>query len=88
MIGEFLYFITEDYYFMVPALWFIGYACKRTPFIPDWLIIWILLVVGVLAACNVYGWNVRAIADGVIATGMAVFSHQIVKQTFNREEEL
>ncbi|WP_148434727.1 phage holin family protein [Gracilibacillus massiliensis] len=86
MMTEFLYFLQEDFYYIVPALWFIGYACKRTPFLPDWLIVWILLGIGVLAACNLYGWNTRSIAEGVIATGMAVFSHQIVKQTFHREE--
>ncbi|SHN36096.1 phage holin family protein [Gracilibacillus kekensis] len=86
MVTEFLYFFQEDFYYIVPALWFIGYACKRTPFIPDWLIVWILLCIGVLASCNLYGWNTRAIAEGVIATGMAVFSHQIVKQTFHKDE--
>ncbi|SFM43326.1 Phage holin family Hol44, holin superfamily V [Gracilibacillus orientalis] len=85
---EFLYLLPEDFHFIIPALWFIGYACKRTPFIPDWLIIWILLSIGVLAACNLYGWNIRSIAEGIIATGLAVFSHQIVKQTSNRVEEV
>ncbi|GAE95191.1 hypothetical protein JCM21714_4405 [Gracilibacillus boraciitolerans JCM 21714] len=86
MVTEFLYLLQDDLYFIVPALWFIGYACKRTPFIPDWLIIWILLCFGVIAACNINGWNIYAASEGIIATGMAVFSHQIVKQTFNREE--
>ncbi|MGN8644481.1 phage holin family protein [Gracilibacillus sp. HCP3S3_G5_1] len=60
-----------------------GYACKRTPFIPDWLIIWILIV-GIFAACTLYGWTISSIVDGIMSTGMAVFCHQMVKQTFSR----
>ncbi|ENH97903.1 hypothetical protein J416_03081 [Gracilibacillus halophilus YIM-C55.5] len=86
MLADYIHFMKDDFWFIVPALWFIGYACKRTPFIPDWLIVWILLCIGVLASCFFYGWSVRAIADGVIATGIAVFSHQIVKQTSARDQ--
>ncbi|UOQ47048.1 phage holin family protein [Gracilibacillus caseinilyticus] len=85
---EILYALKEDFYFIVPALWFIGYACKRTPFIPDWLIIWILLCIGILASGNLYGWTIQSMADGVIVTGMAVFSHQIVKQTYHRDGKI
>ncbi|MFC4386958.1 phage holin family protein [Gracilibacillus marinus] len=86
MLQEIEFTIREDFYFIVPALWFIGYACKRTPFIPDWLIVWILISFSVLAAVSMYGFTVQAIADGIIAVAIAVFSHQVVKQTFCKDE--
>ncbi|PWU67547.1 MULTISPECIES: phage holin family protein [Gracilibacillus] len=86
MLTDFRALLRDDFYFIVPALWFIGYACKRTPLIPDWLIIWILLACGIFAACHLFGWNIRSMVDGIIATGVAVFSHQLVKQTMCQDK--
>ncbi|WP_163539304.1 phage holin family protein [Gracilibacillus sp. YIM 98692] len=85
MMTEYLELINDEFYFVIPALWIIGYACKRTPFLPDWLIIWILLCIGVLASCSLFGWSIKAIVDGIIAAGIAVFGHQMVKQTIFRK---
>ncbi|MFC4403470.1 phage holin family protein [Gracilibacillus xinjiangensis] len=86
MLQELLSVMREDFYYIVPALWFIGYACKRTPYIPDWFIVWILLCFGITASCSIFGWNVRAAIDGVIAVGISVLSHQVVKQTWCKEK--
>ncbi|MBW3114453.1 MULTISPECIES: phage holin family protein [Bacillaceae] len=67
---------------LVPVLWVLGYALKRTPHIPDWLIIWILLLVGVGASGWTLGFDFNGIANGFIATGAAITTHQSVKQTF------
>lgn len=71
--------------FVVPALIILGYALKQTPFVPDWLIVWVLLVVGTAAGVIAVGPTVDGVANGIIAAGMAVFSHQAFKQSVERE---
>ncbi|KAB8139392.1 hypothetical protein F9U64_00495 [Gracilibacillus oryzae] len=78
--------LPDEYYYIVPALWFVGYACKRTPYIPDWLIIWILFCFGIIASCSIFGWNFRSVINGIIAVGISVLSHQMVKQTACRKD--
>ncbi|RHW38021.1 hypothetical protein D1B31_14660 [Neobacillus notoginsengisoli] len=80
-MGDFLQFLNENYYFLVPVLWIIGYALKQTPHIPDWSIIWVLFAISLFLACFAFGLNVQAITNGIVATGVAVFGQQAVKQT-------
>ncbi|RCW71997.1 phage holin family protein [Saliterribacillus persicus] len=77
-------FLNEDYLFIVPVLWIFGMALKRTPFIQDWMIIWILLGISIGLSGLYFGFTINAIIDGVIIAGIAVFSHQLMKQTINR----
>ncbi|TMU87349.1 hypothetical protein FGG79_04260 [Bacillus sp. BHET2] len=67
---------------LVPILLVLGYAFKRTPHVPDWVIIWILLGVGVVVSGWTLGFDLNGIANGFIATGAAITTHQSVKQTF------
>lgn len=84
---DFLSFLNENYYIMVPALWVIGFALKHTPKIPDWTIIWILLVLAVGVGTFSFGFSFDALMNGVIAAGIAVFGHQMYKQTFGTRIE-
>jgi len=81
------HFLLENYYILVPVLWVLGYALKQTPRVADWLIIWILLGASILLGTFAYGFSFEAITNGIIATGLAVLGHQVVKQTtqFNRK---
>ncbi|MBM7584042.1 hypothetical protein JOC86_000579 [Bacillus pakistanensis] len=67
---------------LVPALMVLGYALKRTPHVQDWLIIWVLIVFGVLASGWKLGFEFNGIANGFIAAGAAITTHQSIKQTF------
>ncbi|MCA1053896.1 phage holin family protein [Rossellomorea aquimaris] len=67
---------------LVPALWVLGFALKKTPHVPDWLIIWILLIVGVAASGWSLGFDFNGVANGFICTGAAITTHQSLKQTF------
>ncbi|BCB03851.1 phage holin family protein [Bacillus sp. KH172YL63] len=67
---------------LVPILWVLGYAFKRTPHVPDWLIIWVLLGVSVVVSGWTLGFDLNGISNGFIATGIAITTHQSVKQTF------
>jgi len=78
---DLLEFLNENYYMLVPALWVIGYFLISTPTIPDWAIGWILLGVSLVGGAFFYGFTAEALYNGVIAAGVAVFGHQLYKQT-------
>lgn len=78
---DLLDFLHEYYYMLVPALWVIGYFLKQTPRIPNWSITWILLVISVLGGSFFFGFTVEAVLNGIIAAGVAVFGHQLLKQS-------
>lgn len=78
---DLLSMLNENYLFLVPALWVLGYALKKTPKVPDWTIIWVLFLVSVGMALFTFGVNTEAITQGIVAAGAAVLGHQLVKQT-------
>ncbi|MCC3358778.1 phage holin family protein [Bacillus sp. REN16] len=78
---DLLQFLNENYYMLVPVLWVIGYFLKATPTIPNWSIAWILLGVSLVGGAFFYGFTAEALYNGVIAAGVAVFGHQLYKQT-------
>lgn len=69
---------------VVPVLIILGFALKNTPKVPDWTIVWVLLLLGALAGVLAVGFNVEGFANGVIAAGLAIASHQAFKQTVER----
>ena len=88
MVGDymedFFQFITEKAIILMPALYILGIILKKTPHISDWLIPWILLVVGATGAVFLTGETVNGIIQGILVTGSTVLAHQLYKQTSNR----
>lgn len=80
-----LEYLNENYVMIVPALWVIGYALKQTPSVPNWSIIWILTVLSVSIAGITFGFSLESFSNGIIAAGTAVFGHQMLKQTLERD---
>lgn len=78
--------VIDELLFIVPTLWCIGCWLKNTPNIKDWCIPYILSVFSIIGAICVCGLTVQAVANGVVAVGIAVFGNQIYKQTFNKSE--
>lgn len=78
---DLLSLLNENYLFLVPALWAIGFALKKTPKVPDWAIIWVLFLLSELGAVLKYGLNAESLVSGIVAAGVAVFGHQLIKQT-------
>lgn len=72
--------LNENYLFLVPALWALGYALKKTPKVPDWSIVWVLFLVSVTLGICTFGVNSEAITQGIVAAGAAVLGHQLIKQ--------
>jgi hypothetical protein len=78
---DLLSYLNESYLFLVPALWVLGYALKKTPKVPDWSIIWVLFLVSEVLALFTFGINAEAITNGVVAAGVSVLGHQLIKQS-------
>ena len=74
-------YIVKDAYILIPVLYVIGVFLKRTPRIPDWLIPWILLVLGMIGAFFLSGMKLSGVLQGVLVAGLTVFANQLYKQT-------
>lgn len=81
---DILKYIVEEALIVIPVLWVIGKLLKDTPKIQNWLIPWVLLVVGVVATMGIMGFTIESAIQGVLVAGASVFGHQLLKQTQNR----
>lgn len=77
---DFLSYITENALILIPVLVVIGQIIKNIQLIDNKWIPLILLPLGVAGAMALGGWTVDAAIQGVLVTGAAVYSNQIVKQ--------
>ncbi|MFH0070839.1 phage holin family protein, partial [Peribacillus sp. NPDC056705] len=68
-------------FMVVAACWVIGYVLKQTPKIPNWSIVYVVIVVSILFTAGLIGWSLENIIQGILAGAFAVFGHQTVKQT-------
>lgn len=80
-------YIVENAYILIPVLYVLGLLLKKTPFIPDWLIPWILLVLGMLGGFVLADFKVEGLFQGVLVTGVTVFANQLYKQTVCKSRE-
>jgi MFS superfamily sulfate permease-like transporter len=85
MVEEIIKFIAEQILVLVPVLFVIGLLLKNTPKVPDWIIPWALLVIGIVLAVLLIGDLLQGIIQGVLVAGVTVLTHQLVKQTFERQ---
>lgn len=81
---EILEYIINEALIIIPVLWILGCFLKRTPKVQDWIIPWVLLLVGVILAVGIIGLTVDAAVQGILVAGAAVLGHQLLKQTQNR----
>ena len=76
-------YLYEGTLILIPVLNVIGWILKNTQYIPDKYIPLILLPLCVLGSLGIMGFNVTAVLQGVLVTGTAVYSNQLVKQMKN-----
>lgn len=67
-------------FLVVAVCWVIGYILKRTPRVPDWSIVYIVVLFAVIFVVGLIGWSTEAIIQGILTGAFAVFGHQAVKQ--------
>ncbi len=82
---DFQSFLIDKMLILVPVLYIIGMMIKSTPKVKDWEIPWILLILGVggaVALSFTAGIQiVEAIIQGILVTGVTVFTNQLIVQT-------
>ena len=77
---DILSYITENALILIPVLVVIGQIVKNIQVIDNKWIPLILLPLGIVGAMALGDWTVDAAIQGVLVTGAAVYSNQIVKQ--------
>ncbi|WP_160679428.1 phage holin family protein [Clostridium sp. C8-1-8] len=81
-------FVPEQLMILVAALYVIGMCLKSTPKVKDWLIPWILIIIGIIGSISLQkGFTALAVFQGIVSAGLAVLSNQLIKQTVNRDED-
>lgn len=68
---------------VLAVCWIVGFILKQTPAVPNWSIVYIVLVVSVGLTIGLLGWAVESLIQGILTGSFAVFGHQVVKQTRN-----
>lgn len=77
-------FLIVEAYGVVIALWIFGTALKKTPKVQDWMIVYILILLGIIFTMFLLGPTVDALLQGIIAAGVAVLGHQSLVQARDR----
>lgn len=86
---DFTSYLIDKMLVLVPVLYIIGMMIKSTPKVKDWLIPWIILVLGLIGAVGI-GITagipiVDAIIQGILVAGVTVFTNQLIMQTKEKE---
>ncbi len=84
-ISEILKYIVDKAFVLIPCLWIIGFIIKKIPKCPDWIIPFVLLVLGIAGALAIIGLTAEAVIQGVLVTGVAVLTHQLIKQATKKD---
>ena len=77
---DFVEYVIEQALVLIPALYVLGMIIKHTQFVKDKYIPVILLAVGIAGAIALLGVTVEAVIQGILVTGVAVFTNQLIKQ--------
>lgn len=77
---EFIDYVIDEALVLIPVLMVIGKIIKNTPRVKNWMIPYILLLLGIVLSGLLMGFDVYSFIQGVLVTGAAVFSHQLFKQ--------
>lgn len=72
---------------VVAACWVVGYILKNTPKIPDWSIVYVVVVLAVVLTSGLLGWSIESLIQGILAGAFSVFGHQAVKQAIKGVDE-
>lgn len=79
---DFSIYVNQEVLVLLPALWFITYLLKSTPHVPDWVIPWIMVLLGIAGASSILGgFRGYTIYQGVIVAAMNVLGNSLIKDT-------
>jgi hypothetical protein len=78
---QFQNYIAEPIFILVPALWIISVVLRQTPRVPDWVIPYVLLVLGIVGSLSILielSIPLR-ITQGVLVAGVAILGNKVAK---------
>lgn len=78
-------YILDNALILIPVVYVLGLILKGLEVIKDKYIPIILLPIGVILAMLLNGFNVQAFIQGILVTGVAVYSNQLIKQALKEE---
>lgn len=90
---DYTQFIKPELLVLIPVLWLIGTALSGTPKVGNWMIPYILGIVGILLSL-LYVFSTEcicilsvftAVTQGVLIAGASVYGHQLIKQSAKKE---
>jgi hypothetical protein len=73
-------YISAESLVVIPMLYVIGMMLKGTNKVSDNYIPLILVIIGVACCVGINGFNVNSFIQGVLVTGVAVYTNQLIKQ--------
>lgn len=85
---DFTKYLVENAYVLIPVLYILGNILKDLKFIADKYIPLLLLTLGILLACLWMGVNISSVIQGILITGVTVYSNQVVKQLLKNETSI
>lgn len=85
---DFTKYLVENAYVLIPVLYILGNILKDLKFIADKYIPLLLLVLGILLSCAWLGFDISAVIQGILLTGITVYSNQVIKQILKKETSI
>lgn len=82
---DFTKYLIENAYILIPVLYILGNVLKSLQFIPDKFIPVLLLGLGIILACFWLGFSTSSVIQGVLITGITVYSNQVFKQLLKND---
>ena len=76
---DFMNYIIENALILIPVLYILGSFLKGLENIKDKYIPLVLLAIGIGFSVAIIGFNVDAIIQGILVTGVTVFANQLIK---------
>lgn len=78
-------YILDEALILIPVLFILGQIIKETPRFYDWIIPYILLIVGIVASFFLVGFDIHGFIQGILVSGAAVFGNELIKQAIERD---
>ncbi len=82
---DFMTYISQNALILIPALYILGMVIRGTESIPNKFIPFILLIIGIVGAMLLLGFNINGAIQGILVTGVTVYTNQLFKQ-YNKNE--
>jgi hypothetical protein len=78
---EIISLIDSELIIVVVACWLIGGILKQTPKVPDWSIVYLLLVTAIVFSVWLTGFGPGALLQGILCAAVASYGYDFFKQT-------